>query len=125
MNMTTQNESIFEATCPHCEYQQDYTDPDDEILLCENCGELIYIPDKVVEKRIAQSMKNKKPMSYTRKIWLATILSTVLFFVALFTDASRQSALGLTLNNIGVVFSGAAAIVGWMWLAAKINSGEK
>ena len=64
-------------------------------------------------------------MSYTRKIGLATIFSTVLFFVALFTDASGQSVLGLTLNNIGVIFSGAAAIVGWMWLAAKINNGEK
>ena len=64
-------------------------------------------------------------MSYTGKIWLATIFSTVLFFVALFTDASGQSAFRLTLNNIGVVFSGAAAIIGWMWLVAKINNGDK
>ena len=42
----TQKHISLEATCLHCEYQQNYSDPDDEVLLCENCGELIYIPDE-------------------------------------------------------------------------------
>ena len=58
----------------------------------------------------------------SKKIFLATLLTTLGFLVALAINVPGQSVLELTLNNIGVAFLGIASLIGWMWLITKCRT---
>jgi hypothetical protein len=61
-------------------------------------------------------------MKETRLVFIVTLMSTLGFGVSLASSVAHETLLIKNLTFLSVISLGVAAIVGWMWLAAKLGN---
>ncbi|MBT6814568.1 MAG: hypothetical protein HOA53_18255 [Anaerolineae bacterium] len=61
-------------------------------------------------------------MKRTRLIFIITLMSTLGFGVSLASGVVHETLLVKDLTFLSVISLGLAAIVGWMWLVAKLGN---
>ena len=61
-------------------------------------------------------------MKETRLVFIITLMSTLGFGVSLASSVVHETLLIKNLTFLSVIFLGVAAIVGWMWIAAKLGN---
>jgi hypothetical protein len=61
-------------------------------------------------------------MNWTKLVFIATLMSTLGFGVFLTSSVVHETLLVKDLTFLSVISLGLAAIVGWMWLVAKLGN---
>ena len=61
-------------------------------------------------------------MNWTKLVFIATLMSTLGFGVFLASSVVHETLLVKDLTFLSVISLGLAAIVGWMWLVAKLGN---
>ena len=61
-------------------------------------------------------------MKQTKLIFIATLMFTIGFGVSLVSSVVHETLLVKELTFLSVISLGLAAIVGWMWIVAKLGN---
>ena len=61
-------------------------------------------------------------MNWTKLVFIATLMSTLGFGVSLASSVVHETLFVKDLTFLSVISLGLAAIVGWMWLVAKLGN---
>ncbi len=64
-------------------------------------------------------------MNRTKLIFIATLINSLGFITSLSINYPGQSGLKLALSQISTLLFGLASIIGWLWIAAKVNNVDK